>query len=135
MCGIAGIVDPSMSSAEVRRTLERMANAIWHRGPDEGGFFVRDGAGLAIRRLSIIDVGGGHQPVATEDGQVQVVLNGEIYNYLDLRAELIARGHRFRTSSDTEVIAHLYEERGVDCLSALRGMFGVAVWEERSQCL
>jgi asparagine synthase (glutamine-hydrolysing) len=135
MCGIAGIVDPSMSSAEVRRTLERMATAIWHRGPDEGGFFVRDGAGLAIRRLSIIDVGGGHQPVATEDGQVQVVLNGEIYNYLDLRAELIARGHRFRTSSDTEVIAHLYEESGVDCLSALRGMFGVAVWGERSQRL
>jgi len=135
MCGIAGIIDPGMSSEEVRRTLERMATAIWHRGPDEGGFFVRDGAGLAIRRLSIIDVGGGHQPVANEDGRVQVVLNGEIYNYLDLRSELVGRGHRFRTSSDTEVIAHLYEERGVDCLSALRGMFGVAVWAEHTQQL
>lgn len=135
MCGIAGIIDPAMSSAEIRRTLQRMAAAIWHRGPDEGGFFVSDGVGLAIRRLSIIDVGSGHQPVASEDGQVQVVLNGEIYNYLDLKSELIVRGHRFRTSSDTEVIAHLYEERGVDCLTALRGMFGVAVWAQRHRRL
>jgi asparagine synthase (glutamine-hydrolysing) len=135
MCGIAGIIDPAMSSAEIRRTLQRMADAIWHRGPDEGGFFVSEGVGLAIRRLSIIDVGGGHQPVASEDGQVQVVLNGEIYNYLDLKSELIARGHRFRTSSDTEVIAHLYEERGVDCLNALRGMFGVAVWAQSNRRL
>jgi len=124
-----------MSRREIRRTLERMADAIWHRGPDEGGFFVQDGVGLAIRRLSIIDVGGGHQPVASEDGQVQVVLNGEIYNYLDLRSELIARGHIFRTSSDTEVIAHLYEERGADCLTRLRGMFGVAVWAQRTRRL
>jgi asparagine synthase (glutamine-hydrolysing) len=135
MCGIAGIIDPSMASAEIRRTLEGMAQAIWHRGPDEGGFFVRDGVGLAIRRLSIIDVGGGQQPVASEDGQVQVVLNGEIYNYLDLRAELLARGHIFRTSSDTEVIAHLFEEKGPDCLTRLRGMFGVAVWDERKRRL
>lgn len=135
MCGIAGIIDPTLPSAEIRRTLERMAGAIWHRGPDEGGFFVRDGVGLAIRRLSIIDVGGGHQPVRSEDGQVQVVLNGEIYNYLDLRAELIARGHIFHTSSDTEVIAHLYEEKGADCLTRLRGMFGVAVWDQRSRRL
>ena len=135
MCGIAGIVDPVMSSSEIRRTLERMADAIWHRGPDEGGFFVRDGVGLAIRRLSIIDVGGGHQPVASEDGKVQVVLNGEIYNYLDLRSELIARGHIFHTSSDTEVIAHLYEEKGAECLTGLRGMFGVAVWAQRTRRL
>ncbi|HEY2547166.1 MAG TPA: asparagine synthase (glutamine-hydrolyzing) [Candidatus Acidoferrum sp.] len=135
MCGIAGIVDPTMSRAEIRRTLERMANAIWHRGPDEGGFFVGDGVGLAIRRLSIIDVAGGHQPVANEDGQVQVVLNGEIYNYADLRSELIARGHIFRTSSDTEVIAHLYEERDAQCLIPLRGMFGVAVWAQRTRRL
>ncbi len=135
MCGIAGIIDPAMSSAEIRRTLQRMADAIWHRGPDEDGYFVRDGVGLAIRRLSIIDVTGGHQPVGSEDGQVQVVLNGEIYNYLDLRSELSRRGHIFRTSSDTEVIAHLYEERGADCLTPLRGMFGVAVWAQRTQRL
>src|SRR5881392_2790043 len=135
MCGITGIIDPAMSSAEIRRVLQRMADAIWHRGPDEDGYFVGDGVGLAIRRLSIIDVSGGHQPVGNEDGQVQVVLNGEIYNYLDLRSELLARGHMFRTSSDTEVIAHLYEERGTDCLTALRGMFGVAVWAQRTQRL
>jgi asparagine synthase (glutamine-hydrolysing) len=135
MCGIAGIIDPALPSGEIRRTLERMADAIWHRGPDEGGFFVRDGVGLAIRRLSIIDVGGGHQPVGNEDRQVQVVLNGEIYNYLDLRAELLGRGHTFRTSSDTEVIAHLYEEKGADCLTKLRGMFGVAVWDQRNRRL
>ncbi|OLB34015.1 MAG: asparagine synthase (glutamine-hydrolyzing) [Acidobacteria bacterium 13_2_20CM_57_17] len=135
MCGIAGIIDPAMASAEIRRTLQRMADAIWHRGPDEDGYFVRDGVGLAIRRLSIIDVAGGHQPVENEDGQVQVVLNGEIYNYLDLRSELAGRGHTFRTASDTEVIAHLYEERGADCLTPLRGMFGVAVWAQRTQSL
>ena len=108
-----------MSSSEIRRTLQRMANAIVHRGPDEEGFFVADGVGLAIRRLSIIDVAGGQQPVASEDGQVQVVLNGEIYNYLDLRAELMARGHAVRTSSDTEVIAHLYEEKGAELCAGL----------------
>jgi asparagine synthase (glutamine-hydrolysing) len=135
MCGIAGIVDPGMSSAEIRRTLERMADSIWHRGPDEGGFYVADGVGLAIRRLSIIDVAGGHQPVQNEDGQIQVVLNGEIYNYVELRGELISRGHVFRTSSDTEVIAHLYEEKGADCLTALRGMFGIAIWDKRTRRL
>jgi asparagine synthase (glutamine-hydrolysing) len=130
MCGIAGIIDPALSSAEIRRTLQRMANAIWHRGPDEGGFFVGEGVGLAIRRLSIIDVAGGHQPVSNEDGQVQVVLNGEIYNYRGLRNELIARGHVFRTCSDTEVIAHLYEEKGTECLTPLAGMFGIAIWDQ-----
>ena len=135
MCGIAGIVDPALSRAEIRSTLLRMADAIWHRGPDESGFFIGEGIGLAIRRLSIIDVQGGHQPVESEDGQVKVVLNGEIYNYLELRSELIARGHIFRTASDTEVIAHLYEEKGIDCLSALRGMFGVAVWSQRTRSL
>lgn len=124
-----------MSAAEIRRTLQRMANSILHRGPDEEGFFVADGIGLAIRRLSIIDVAGGHQPIANEDDQVQVVFNGEIYNYLDLRAELIARGHRFRSSSDTEVIAHLYEEQETDCLTALRGMFGIALWDQRRRRL
>lgn len=135
MCGIAGIVDPEMSSPEIRLILQRMADSIIHRGPDEQGFFVDDGVGLAIRRLSIIDVAGGHQPVASEDFMVQVVLNGEIYNYLDLRAELMARGHIFRTSSDTEVIAHLYEEKNSDCLIPLRGMFGIALWDRRTRCL
>src|SRR5438445_12809834 len=98
MCGIAGIIDPAMSSAEIRRTLQRMADAIWHRGPDEDGYFVRDGVGLAIRRLSIIDVARGRQPVGNEDGQGQVVRHGEIYNYLDLRLELSRRGAILRDS-------------------------------------
>src|SRR5206468_8407753 len=135
MCGIAGIVDPGMSSAEIRRTVQPMADSMVHRGPDEEGFFVADGIGLVIRRLSIIDVASGHQPVASEDDQVQVVLNGEIYNYPELRAELIARGHRFRSSSDTEVIVHLYEEKGTDCLTGLRGMFGIAIWDQQRRRL
>jgi asparagine synthase (glutamine-hydrolysing) len=135
MCGIAGIIDPAMPKAEIERALERMAEAIWHRGPDEGGYFVGEGVGLAIRRLSIIDVEGGQQPVGSEDGQVQVVLNGEIYNYVPLRSELVARGHTFRTASDTEVIAHLYEDKGIDCLNALRGMFGMAIWNQKTRSL
>src|SRR5205814_4892827 len=114
MCGIAGIIDPAMASAEIRRTLQRMADAIWHRGPDEDGYFVREGVGLAIRRLSIIDVAGGHQPVDNEDGLVEVVLNGGTYNYLVLRSELAGRGHTFRTASDTEVIAEMNEEGRAD---------------------
>ncbi|HKV60697.1 MAG TPA: asparagine synthase (glutamine-hydrolyzing) [Candidatus Acidoferrum sp.] len=135
MCGIAGIIDPSLTKFEIRRVLERMADSLLHRGPNEGGFFVADGIGLAIRRLSIIDVAGGHQPISTENDQVHVVLNGEIYNYRELRAGLVARGHLFRTSSDTEVIAHLYEEESTDCLTPLIGMFGIAVWDQQAQRL
>jgi len=124
-----------MSSSEIRRALQRMADMVVHRGPDAEGFYAADGVGLGVRRLSIIDVAGGHQPVASEDGQVQVVLNGEIYNYLDLRSELLSRLHTFRTSSDTEVIAHLYEEKGADCLTSLRGMFGIALWDLRARRL
>lgn len=135
MCGIAGIVDPDLGSSEIRRIVQRMADSMIHRGPDEEGFYAADGVGLAIRRLSIIDVKGGQQPVSTEDRQIHVVLNGEIYNYRELRAELLARGHVFRTVSDTEVIAHLYEEQDGDCLASLRGMFGVALWDQRSRRL
>src|SRR5256886_17378253 len=112
MCGIAGIIDPAMSSAEIRRTLQRMADAIWHRGPDEDGYFVRDGVGLAIRRLSIIDVAGGHQPGGNEDGQGQGVFNGGIYKYFDLRAELAGRGHHLCPASGKEGIGPLYEGGG-----------------------
>lgn len=135
MCGIAGLIDPKLSSTEIRRTLQAMTDAIVHRGPDDGGFFVGDGVGLGMRRLSIIDVAGGRQPIASEDGLVQVVFNGEIYNYLELRAELKKRGHIFRTRSDTEVIVHLYEEKGIGCLTELRGMFGIALWDQRARRL
>jgi asparagine synthase (glutamine-hydrolysing) len=135
MCGIAGLIDPDLSKSTVRPMLQRMTDAIIHRGPDAEGFFISDGVGLGMRRLSIIDVAGGRQPIANEDGQVQVVFNGEIYNYLALRNDLTRRGHLFRTNSDTEVIVHAYEERGVDSLTDLCGMFGIALWDQRARRL
>jgi asparagine synthase (glutamine-hydrolysing) len=106
-----------------------MCAALVSRGPDDEGTYVKDGAGLAMRRLSIIDLETGHQPVSNEDGSVWVVLNGEIYNYRQLRSDLERRGHRFATGTDTEVIVHLYEEHGADCVEALRGMFAFAIWD------
>ena len=106
-----------------------MCAALVARGPDDEGTFVGDGAGLAMRRLSIIDLQTGHQPVSNEDGSIWVVLNGEIYNYRQLRNDLERRGHRFSTSTDTEVIVHLYEEHGDACVEALRGMFAFAIWD------
>ncbi|MEI8305649.1 MAG: asparagine synthase (glutamine-hydrolyzing) [Chloroflexales bacterium] len=135
MCGIAGLVCPDRSAAEMQHTVQRMTDVLFHRGPDDDGFFVAEGVGLGMRRLSIIDVAGGRQPIANEDGTIQVVFNGEIYNYPQLRTDLESRGHIFRTRSDTEVIAHLYEERGAGCLSELRGMFGIAVWDQRNRRL
>ena len=135
MCGIAGIVAPGMTADRIRPIVQRMTDALTHRGPDDEGFFATDGVGLGMRRLSIIDVAGGRQPISNEDGLVQVVFNGEIYNYLELRNDLAKRGHVFATNSDTEVIAHAYEESGVDGLTALRGMFGIAVWDQRAHRL
>lgn len=106
-----------------------MADSLVHRGPDADGYYVGDGIGLAHRRLSIIDLAGGDQPIGNEDGTVQIVFNGEIYNYPALRSELISRGHTFRTNSDTETIVHLYEELGPDCVNRLRGMFAFAIWD------
>jgi asparagine synthase (glutamine-hydrolysing) len=135
MCGIAGLVDPAVPAALLPRIVSRMTDTLVHRGPDEDGSFVADGVGLGMRRLSIIDVAGGRQPLANEDGSVQVILNGEIYNYLELRQELTRRGHLFRTNSDTEVIAHLYEEKGVEAFADLRGMFAIAVWDRTARRL
>ncbi|MGE0376067.1 MAG: asparagine synthase (glutamine-hydrolyzing) [Planctomycetaceae bacterium] len=133
MCGIAGIVAPDESAAALRPVLRRMTDVITHRGPDDDGHVVDDGAGIGMRRLSIIDVAGGHQPIANESGDVHVVCNGEIYNHRELRERLIANGHVFRTSSDTEVLVHLYEELGEACFAQLRGMFGAAIWDRRTQ--
>ncbi|MGH9649275.1 MAG: asparagine synthase (glutamine-hydrolyzing), partial [Terriglobales bacterium] len=113
--------------------LRRMSDTLLHRGPDEEGQFVRPGVGLAARRLSIIDVAEGHQPVTNEDGSVTVVFNGEIYNYLSLREELLRKGHRLLTRSDTEVIPHLYEEEGPACVERLDGMFAFALYDSRPQ--
>jgi len=134
VCGIVGI-----RSFNGRPVLEEellaMADAITHRGPDDYGSHLEADVGLAMRRLQIIDLATGKQPIYNEDETVSVVLNGEIYNYREKRAELEARGHRFRTTSDTEVIVHLYEEFGVDCVQHLRGMFAFAVWDASKQRL
>jgi asparagine synthase (glutamine-hydrolysing) len=135
MCGIVGLVyrDPERSADPL--LLQRMCAAIRHRGPDDEGYYISGAAGLAMRRLSIIDLAGGQQPVFNETGSCALVFNGEIYNYQELRQELLARGHGLRSSGDTETIVHLYEERGGDCVRALRGMFAFALWDERSRAL
>jgi asparagine synthase (glutamine-hydrolysing) len=126
MCGIFGkyAVD-----GVTRESLERMAKVLVHRGPDDAGFYTDGSIGLGNRRLSIIDLEGGRQPISNEDGTIWIVFNGEIYNYRQLRDELEARGHRFQTSTDTEVIVHLYEDEGVDCVQQLEGMFAFAIWD------
>ena len=130
MCGIAGIVSADPSRIIDPSTINRMCQVVVHRGPDDQGIFVKNGTGLGIRRLSIVDIAGGHQPIFNEDRSVWVVFNGEIYNFQELRFELENRGHRFSTNADTEVIVHLYEEIGSDCVRKLRGMFGFALYDE-----
>ncbi len=131
MCGICGVVSLNGAPIDLDR-LERMNGTLAHRGPDDAGQFVAPGVGLAMRRLSIIDLAGGAQPIANEDASVHVVQNGEIYNYRALRARLVARGHAFRTNSDTEVLVHLYEEHGPRFARELRGMFAIALWDASS---
>lgn len=134
MCGITGFVYNSDRAVE-RDVLERMNCAIEHRGPDEDGFYIKENVGLAMRRLSIIDLAGGQQPMHTQDRTKWIVYNGEIYNYQELRADLDKRGHKFYTNSDTEAIVHLYDEFGEGCLEYLRGMFAFAIWDEKDKSL
>src|SRR5437016_4842564 len=134
MCGITGIVRSDGAQID-RELLARMNDAIRHRGPDDDGFYFGDGAGLAMRRLAIIDLKGGHQPIHNSDRTAWIVFNGEIYNYRELRKQLEARGHRFYTDSDTEAIVHAYDEFGTDCPKYLRGMFAFAIWDERAKSL
>ncbi len=133
MCGIAGLVvrGETARAEDVRH----MCQTIVHRGPDDEGVYARGPASLGMRRLSIIDLAGGHQPIHNEDESVWVVFNGEIYNFHELRSELERKGHRFYTDSDTEVIVHLYEDLGADCVKKLRGMFAIALYDERKQSL
>src|SRR5262245_24898545 len=130
MCGIVGIVNGK--SDDAAGILHAMCDAIRHRGPDGEGIDSKGPTGIGMRRLAIIDVAGGDQPIYNEDGSLAIVYNGEIYNYVELRDELIALGHRFQTNSDTETVVHAYEQWGVDCLTRLNGMFAFAIWDRRS---
>jgi len=135
MCGICGIFFVNREWRVQGDVLARMNRRIVHRGPDDEGFFVEENVGLAMRRLSIIDVKSGHQPLANENRDVWIVFNGEIYNHAELRENLEARGHQYRTRSDTETIVHLYEEYGSDCVKHLRGMFAFVIWDRRKRVL
>ena len=135
MCGIAGIVGKDRGCAVASSDVHRMCDTIVHRGPDDEGVYVQGHVGLGMRRLSIIDLSSGHQPIHNEDKTIWIVFNGEIYNFPELRPELENRGHRFYTHTDTETIIHLYEELGNDCIQKLRGMFAFALWDGRRQRL
>jgi asparagine synthase (glutamine-hydrolysing) len=134
VCGITGIVSGRGDSVDAA-DVHRMCQTIVHRGPDDEGVYAQGPAGLGMRRLSIIDLAGGKQPIHNEDRTVWVVFNGEIYNFPELRRELESRGHEFYTHSDTEVIVHLYEEMGADCIAKLRGMFAIALYDEKRHAL
>ena len=135
MCGIAGIYNLKSQEPVSRRLLKAMTDSLIHRGPDDEGFYVSDGIGLGHRRLSIIDLAAGRQPMTNEDETVWVVFNGEIYNFSELHQYLETKGHQFKTRSDTEVIVHLYEEKGEECFRELRGMFAIAIWDQRKKKL
>ena len=134
MCGIAGMIGRAGETIAPEQ-VRRMTDTIVHRGPDDEGIHARGSVGLGMRRLSIIDLAGGHQPIYNEDGTLAIVFNGEIYNFLELRQGLEKRGHQFSTRSDTEVIVHLYEEMGADCITKLRGMFAIALYDSKRDSL
>src|SRR5437870_7289858 len=133
MCGIVGVLKRGDGPAP--EDLQRMVSMVRHRGPDASGLYLDDDIGLGHARLSIIDLAGGLQPLTNEDQSLWLVCNGEIFNYLELRDELEARGHRFRTESDCETILHLYEEEGPSCLNHLNGQFAFGLWDRRKQQL
>ncbi len=135
MCGITGILNLSNDAPISELTLRQMLGMIRHRGPDGFGIYIDDQAGLGSARLSIIDLSGGDQPMTNEDGTLWIVFNGEIFNYIELRPQLEERGHHFSTSSDTEVILHLYEDYGPECLQYLNGQFAIAIWDKRQRSL
>jgi asparagine synthase (glutamine-hydrolysing) len=133
MCGIAGVIKFGRDARVQVDTIRQMCSVMAHRGPDDDGFYVSGPVGLGMRRLSIVDLARGHQPISNEDETAWIVFNGEIYNHAELREQLQARGHRYRTNSDTETIIHLYEEYGRDCVRHLRGMFAFAIWDVNKQ--
>ncbi|MFQ5822469.1 MAG: asparagine synthase (glutamine-hydrolyzing) [bacterium] len=135
MCGICGITYFDRERKLSEQDIQRMCDAMYHRGPDDAGWYVKGNLGIGMRRLSIIDLVTGHQPISNEDGTIWIVFNGEIYNHLELRQELKKKGHKFQTRADTEAIVHAYEEYGEDCPKKLNGMFGFAIWDQRNQTL
>lgn len=135
MCGITGIVNLNRSAPILEEHLRQMLALIRHRGPDQFGIYLDENVGLGSARLSIIDLGGGQQPISNEEGTLWIVFNGEIFNYVELRPQLEARGHQFATHSDTEVIVHLYEDYGPACLNYLNGQFAIAIWDTKTQTL
>src|SRR6476646_5399380 len=135
MCGICGQFNFASNAPVDPEIIRRMAGSIAHRGPDDEGYFVSGPIGLGFRRLSIIDLAGGHQPMADPEQTVWVIFNGEIYNFKELRVELEQHGHRFRTQCDTEVIVHGYKQWGTGLFDRLNGMFGLAIWDVRRNLL
>ncbi|HVW84244.1 MAG TPA: asparagine synthase (glutamine-hydrolyzing), partial [Bryobacteraceae bacterium] len=135
MCGICGKVSFDQDGTVNPELVAAMLGTIRHRGPDGEGIHVSPQVGLGHRRLAIIDLDAGAQPLSNEDGTVWITFNGEIYNYQELRADLLSRGHQFRTNSDTEVIVHLYEDLGENCVEKLRGMFAFAIWDQKARSL
>ena len=135
MCGICGFSNTEDDRPFSRDLLQRMCRSISHRGPDDEGLHIEPHMALGARRLSILDLAGGHPPLSNEDGKIWAAHNGEIYNLPDLRAELEGRGHQFRTGTDTEVVVHAYEEWGEEFPTHLRGMFASAVWDSREKRL
>ena len=133
MCGIFGKINFQTKTAVDKNQLKSAIDAMSHRGPDDEGIFVDRYAGLGMKRLKIIDLESGHQPIFNETGNLVIVYNGEIYNYIELRDELLKKGHKFKTKSDTEVILHLFEEYGPECLEKLNGMFSFAVWDTKKE--
>src|SRR5206468_8461874 len=135
MCGICGQINIGRIEYVQPDTIRRMTKTMVHRGPDDDGYYFSGSLGLGFRRLYIIDLAGGHQPMSDAEETIWVMLNGEIYNFKELRTELEKRGHRFRTNSDTEVIIHGYKEWGAEVLNHLNGMFGLAIWDVKEERL
>jgi asparagine synthase (glutamine-hydrolysing) len=135
MCGICGMIKFNHKEAVQKEILERMSKSLFHRGPDDSGFYIEGNVGLAVQRLSIIDIEGGHQPMHNEDNTVWLAFNGEIFNFQELRNDLVIKGHNFYTHSDSEVILHLYEEFDLDCVKMLNGMFAFAIWDKNKKRL
>ena len=135
MCGICGIVNFNRNDTINPEILVEMRDVMIHRGPDDEGLYINQNVGFGFRRLSIVDISSGHQPMCNEDGDIWIVFNGEIYNHSIIRKELLSKGHIYKTKSDTETIIHLYEEEGIDGFKKMNGMFGIAIWDNKQKQL